>query len=51
MAGILQRRAEYAARPDTVWDVLRDGSRRAREVAGATMEDVRQAMKLRYPIA
>jgi tryptophanyl-tRNA synthetase len=51
MAGILERRAEYAARPDTVWDVLRDGSRRAREVAGATMQDVRQAMKLRYPIA
>ena len=51
MAGILQRRTEFAARPDTVWDVLRDGSRRAREVAGATMEDVRQAMKLRYPIA
>jgi tryptophanyl-tRNA synthetase len=51
MAGIRERRAEYAARPDTVWDVLRDGSRRAREVAGATMQDVRQAMKLRYPIA
>jgi tryptophanyl-tRNA synthetase len=51
LSGIHQRRAEYAARPDTVWDVLRDGSRRAREVAGATMDDVRQAMKLRYPIA
>jgi tryptophanyl-tRNA synthetase len=35
------RYAEFAARPDTVRDVLRDGGRRARDVAGATMERVR----------
>src|SRR5262245_36580626 len=45
------RRPEYASRPDTVWDILREGSRRAREAARATMEDVRTAMKVRYPIA
>jgi tryptophanyl-tRNA synthetase len=44
------RRPEYAARPDTVWDILDEGSRRAREVARATMEEVRAAMKIQYPI-
>ncbi|HET7747197.1 MAG TPA: tryptophan--tRNA ligase [Vicinamibacteria bacterium] len=44
------RRQEYAKRPDTVWDILATGSRRAREVAAATMEDVRAAVKLTYPI-
>jgi tryptophanyl-tRNA synthetase len=45
------RRPEFASRPDTVWDVLRDGSRRAREAARATIEDVRTAMRIRYPIS
>jgi tryptophanyl-tRNA synthetase len=43
------RRPEFAARPDTVWDILKAGSVRAREVARATMEDVRAAMKIGYP--
>jgi tryptophanyl-tRNA synthetase len=43
------RRPEFAARPDTVWDVLYEGSRRAREVAHATMDEVRAAMKIAYP--
>ena len=38
---IRERRAALAARPDDVRDVLASGSRRAREVARATMEDVR----------
>jgi tryptophanyl-tRNA synthetase len=42
------RRPEFASRPDTVWDVLREGSRRARETARATMEEVRAAMKVDY---
>jgi tryptophanyl-tRNA synthetase len=50
LEAIHQRRPEYAARPDTVWDILAEGSRRAREVARATMDDVRAAMKIRYPI-
>jgi tryptophanyl-tRNA synthetase len=33
---------------DTVYDILLDGSRRARELAGETMERVRAAMKLDY---
>jgi tryptophanyl-tRNA synthetase len=51
MAGIQERRREYESRPDTVWDILKEGSARARETAAATMETVRTAMKLRYPIA
>jgi tryptophanyl-tRNA synthetase len=48
LAGIQARRPALAARPDTVWDILIEGSRRAREVAEATMEEVRTAMKIRY---
>jgi tryptophanyl-tRNA synthetase len=48
LAGIHARRPELEARPDTVWDILLEGSKRARAVAEATMEDVRSAMKIRY---
>jgi tryptophanyl-tRNA synthetase len=48
LAGIHARRPEFASRPDTVWDILREGSRKARAVAEATMEEVRAAMKIRY---
>jgi tryptophanyl-tRNA synthetase len=49
LEGIHARRPEFAAHPDTVWDILHDGSRRAREVARATMDEVRSAMKIAYP--
>jgi tryptophanyl-tRNA synthetase len=48
LAGVHARRPELAKRPDTVWDVLVEGSKKAREVAEATLEDVRGAMKIRY---
>jgi tryptophanyl-tRNA synthetase len=48
LAGIHARRPELEKRPDTVWDILLEGSRKAREVAEATMEDVRAAMKISY---
>lgn len=48
LEGIHARRPEYEARPDTVWDILREGSRRARSVAGATLREVRAAMKIGY---
>jgi tryptophanyl-tRNA synthetase len=48
LAEIHARRPEYARRPDTVWDVLREGAKKARETARATMEDVRAAMKIAY---
>jgi len=42
------RRAELLARPDDLRDIVVDGSRRARTIAQATMERVRDAVKLRY---
>ncbi len=44
------RRPEFASRPDTVWDILREGSKQARVAAAATMDDVRAAMKIRYEV-
>ncbi len=46
--GIHERRPEFARRPDTVWDILREGDKQARAAAEATLEDVRAAMKLEY---
>jgi tryptophanyl-tRNA synthetase len=43
-----QRRAELMARPDTIRDIIADGSRKARLVAHETMARVREAMKLSY---
>ena len=48
LAVVHARRPELAARPDTVWDILIDGSNKARAVAQATMDEVRAAMKVRY---
>jgi tryptophanyl-tRNA synthetase len=50
LAGIHARRPELASRRDTVWDILRDGSARARRAAKATLEEVRSAMRLTYPV-
>jgi tryptophanyl-tRNA synthetase len=48
LAPIHARRAEFEARPDTVWDMLREGAARARGVAAATMDRVREAMSIKY---
>jgi tryptophanyl-tRNA synthetase len=42
------RRTRLLARPSDLRDILLAGSRRAREVAGETMERVRRAVKLKY---
>ncbi|MEZ0372779.1 MAG: tryptophan--tRNA ligase [Candidatus Sericytochromatia bacterium] len=47
---IRTRRAEFAAQPDYVWDVIADGTRRGRIRAGEVMASVREAMKLDYPV-
>jgi len=44
-----EKRAEYERHPDLVRDILRDGNKRAREVASATMSDVRDAITLYKP--
>ena len=41
---IQARRAKYEASPREVWDVLEDGSHRAKKVAEKTMERVRKAV-------
>jgi tryptophanyl-tRNA synthetase len=40
------KRAEIGQKPDTVWDVLHDGAKRARTIAEKTMVDVREAIQL-----
>ena len=48
LAPIRERRHEIMTRPDRVKEILVEGSRRARTIAQATMERVREAVKLRY---
>lgn len=43
---IRERRQAFAEKPDRVVEILREGSRRARAVAQATMEEVRAAVHL-----
>jgi tryptophanyl-tRNA synthetase len=43
-----ERRKKYEDDPRRVWDILDQGSARAREVAGTTMDEVRWAMGLGY---
>jgi tryptophanyl-tRNA synthetase len=45
---IRERRNAFAARPDDVRDILREGSLRGRAVAAQTMDEVRSAMRLKY---
>jgi tryptophanyl-tRNA synthetase len=48
LAPLRARRAELDADPGYALQVLRDGCARAREVATATLEEVRDAMGMRY---
>jgi tryptophanyl-tRNA synthetase len=47
LAGVRERRARWEADRDAVREVIAEGNRRAREVAVATMEEVRAAMGLK----
>jgi len=40
------RRAEYAADPNYVWDVLADGARRAEAIATEVLDEVKAAVGL-----
>lgn len=46
LAPILEKRSGYAVRPDLVKDILLSGEKLARQVAEATMQEVREAMKI-----
>jgi tryptophanyl-tRNA synthetase len=49
LAPIRTRREEIDRDPSIVWDALYEGSRKARERAGETLELVRKAMKIHFP--
>jgi tryptophanyl-tRNA synthetase len=46
LAAIRERRQRFAERPHEVVEILREGSRRARQTAQRTMEEVRDVMGL-----
>lgn len=46
LAPFRERRADLGQDPDFVWDVLQDGAKRARSIAGQTMQEVRAAIGL-----
>jgi tryptophanyl-tRNA synthetase len=48
IAPMRERRTELLAKPDTLREILHEGSRKARGIAGETMERVRTATKLKY---
>jgi tryptophanyl-tRNA synthetase len=48
LAPIRERRAEYAANPERVREIIMEGTRKGRAVAQSTMDEVRAAMKLSY---
>ena len=41
-----ERRKKYEENPRLAWDILEAGTARARKVAGATMDEVRDAMNM-----
>src|ERR1700687_4856431 len=43
-----QRRKKFEENPRLAWDILEAGTARARDVAGATMQEVRESMGLDY---
>ena len=43
---IREKRAYYEERPDLIVDIIEQGDKKARQVAGATMSDARKAMKI-----
>ncbi|MGC8766768.1 MAG: tryptophan--tRNA ligase [Brevinematia bacterium] len=45
---IKERRSYYENHRDEVLDIIRDGSKKAREIASKTMEEVRMVMKMKY---
>ena len=46
LAPIQERRKPYEQKPQMVWDILEEGTSKARKVAQATMAEVRAAVKL-----
>ena len=49
LAPLQERRRQYENNPKLVWEILEEGSGKARQTAQATMEEVRAAMNLAPP--
>jgi len=47
---IRARRAEFAAKPQLVREIIVEGTRQGRALAQQTMEEVRAAMKIKYAL-
>ena len=45
---IREKRKYYEKRIDEVWTILKNGSKRASEVANSTLKEVKNAMKINY---
>lgn len=43
-----ERRNDLEKRPDLIWDILREGTNKACAVTAETLEEVREAMKIKY---
>jgi len=48
LAPLRERRAQYAARPEYIEEIIVEGSRRARAIAQETLDRARDAMKMSY---
>jgi tryptophanyl-tRNA synthetase len=48
LAPMQERRKKYEQSPHLAWDILEDGSARARKIASATMNEVRESMGMSY---
>jgi tryptophanyl-tRNA synthetase len=46
LAPFRARRAEIAGNPDQVWDILREGAKKAETIAKATLSEVKEAVGL-----
>ena len=50
LAPIRERRTQFAERPGLVREIIIEGTRKGREVAQQTMDEVRAAMKIKYAL-
>jgi tryptophanyl-tRNA synthetase len=48
LAPMQERRQEYEQNPQLAWDILEDGSARARKIASGTINEVRESMGMSY---
>jgi tryptophanyl-tRNA synthetase len=48
LAPMQERREKYEQNPQLAWDILEDGSARARKIASGTINEVRESMDMAY---